>query len=229
MANKQPPRMFTGANRPPAGTRAPKKTVEAPKNALEQAKVSPDTPLFHGTTHFFKDGEMLVPKDTVNARLRNQPLRSLYGVNVPPSVRTTDYVYTSSDVNTAKKYALQAAQGDKHMYAPVYQVQPTGDIYNLNKLLRNQDPKAQPYPQELLKTHENSYISDKPMVPQGIATWVENPDGGTVPKEFDALVSAVSAMAGGPKPTYVSRAQRARNLSEQFANINLPVINIMRQ
>lgn len=213
--------MFTGANRPPAGSRTPKKEVEPPKDLLETSKASPDTPLYHGTTHFFKEGEVLKPVDSVNARFRNAPLRSLYGANVPSKVRTTDYVYSTSNLNTAKAFALQAAKSRGHMFAPVYEVQPTGDVHSMHKLLSAQDPKGQRFPEELLQTHKDSYISDKEMIPNKISTWVENSEGTRVPKEFDAMVRAVSAMAGGPEPTFKTKAQR---ISEQFANVKLPII-----
>lgn len=222
MARIQPPRTFTGANRPSGPIRAPKPPAEPPKDLLEISKASPDTPLYHGTTHFFKEGEVLKPVDEVNARFKNAPLRRLYGANVPPKVRTTDYVYSTSNLEIAKDYARQAAQSKDHMFAPVYEVAPTGDTHSLHKLLSNQDPKGQRFPTELLQTHKDSYISDKEMVPNKIATWVENSDGTKVPREFEAMVTAISAMAGGPKPTFKTTARR---ISEQFADVQLPIIH----
>lgn len=223
MARKPPPpRMFNAANRPPNASRAPKKEVEPPKTVLEQSKVSDlDTPLYHGTTHFFRSGEVLEPQHSVNARFKNPPLKSLVGVNIPSTVRNTDYVYSTSDLNTAKLYATQAAEGRNHRFAPVYEVEPTGDVYSLHKLLSNQDPKAPGYPQELLQTHTNSYISDKEMVPKTIKTWVETPTGSKIPREFDALVRASSSILGAPAPTYETKIER---FSKQFANIDIPVL-----
>ena len=197
MANKQPPRMFFGGNRPSSASRTPKKEAVPVKNALEEAKVeSTDTPLYHGTAHVFKQGEMLEPRDSVNARFRKSPLRSLYGATVPSSVRTTDYTYSTSNLDTARGYALQAAEEKGQKFAPVYQVEPTGDTYSLRKLLGSRDPKGPKYTEELLKTHENSIISDKPMVPQSIVSWVENPAGTRMSPQFDAIVKAHSAMLG---------------------------------
>jgi hypothetical protein len=214
--------MFNAANRPPNASRAPKKEVEPPKNVLEQSKVSDlDTPLYHGTTHFFRSGEVLEPRHSVMSRFKNPPLKSLVGANVPSAVRNTDYVYSTSNLRTAKNYALQAAEGRDHRYAPVYEVEPTGDLYSLHKLLSNQDPKAPKYPQALLQTHTNSYISDKEMVPKTIKTWVENPAGSKIPKEFDAMVRAASAMLGAPAPTYETKAER---FSKQFANVVIPTV-----
>ena len=216
MTKIQPPRMVS---RP--SSRAPKQE-EPKKDLLETSKVSPmDKPLYHGTTHIFGEGEVLRPKDAINARFKKAPLRSLYGADVPPRVRTTDYVYSTSDLGIAKNYAMQAAQSRGMKYAPVYEVAPTGDVHSLHKLLRSQDPKGPRFPEELLKTHENSYISDKEMVPRNVVTWVENPEGKNVPKEFDAMVRAVSAMAGGPTPDYKTKSQR---ISEQFANVSIPTV-----
>lgn len=222
MAKVPPPRMFTAANRPARAPQAPKQEVEPPKDLLESSRIDPSgTPLYHGTTHFFGRDEVLKPKDTVNARTRRVPLRDLYGVNVPSKVRTTDYVYSTSDLETAKKYATQAAEGRNQRFAPVYEVEPTGDVFGLRKILGAQDPKGPKFSQELLNSHVNSYISDKEMVPKNIATWVENPSGKIISKEFDALTRAVSAMTGAPAPTYVSKAQ---HISNQFANVDIPVV-----
>jgi hypothetical protein len=213
--------MFNAANRPAGPARAPKAPVEPPKDLLETSKVSPDTPLYHGTTHFFKDGEVVRPTDAVNARFKNAPLRSLYGANVPPKVRTTDYVYSTSDLGIAKNYARDAARAKNHRFAPVYELEPQGDVHSLHKLLSAQDPKGRRYPEELLKFHKDSYISEKAMIPKTISTWVENREGTKIPKEFDALTRAYSAMTGAPEPTYKSKAD---HISEQFANIELPII-----
>lgn len=120
--------------------------------------------LFHGTAHYFAEGEKVEPStkesNYLSAMLRMEP----------------NHVYVSSDLEESIGYASKAAQDEGMLFAPVYEVEGE-DIHHVPQLINEFEHKqGRSYGSGWKEIYKNTYTSQKPMTPKKIVGWGINPD-----------------------------------------------------
>ena len=82
-------------------------------------------PLFHGTGHILKVGDLVEPRSArqVRARLGDITLH-----------KTINYAYATPDIEEAKKYAKKGSADQGTLFSPVYEVEPLKEDKTINHM-----------------------------------------------------------------------------------------------
>ena len=112
--------------------------------------------LFHGTAHFFKEGEL------VNTGTQN--LHTLMGMTEPRA-------YASADIRRAEEWAGMKAEDEGMLFGPVYEVEVDNPVHIPPELLNSNIADKEAY----AGLHRHTYSSTSPMRPKGIVGWGVNP------------------------------------------------------
>lgn len=110
--------------------------------------------LFHGTGHFFGEGETIDPQPN--------PLHGHSAGRVLDDASPA--VYLTPSKSEATLYAEKAAKHKMQLFGPVYSVEPSSDITSLNDSLEKSGKQSQ-------SLANGIYISHKPVKPKEIVGW----------------------------------------------------------
>jgi hypothetical protein len=113
--------------------------------------------LFHGTGHFFGEGEMIQP--------------TWRGFNPSKLDDRTPLVFMSSSRIVAEGFAAAGAQQNEQLFGPIYSVEPSKYTKNVAKdRVKNDYPYAESPDTYALET----YTSSTPVKPKEIVGWGVN-------------------------------------------------------
>lgn len=118
--------------------------------------------LFHGTGHYFREGEVLEPSE-----------KNFFSENLNiPGARS----FATSRLMDAKEYAGRKAAKMGMLFAPVYEVEAENPVSMTKEI--DEQPIPEHMKMMLGSEHAGSYSSTKPMVPKNIVAWGINTDFG---------------------------------------------------
>lgn len=120
--------------------------------------------LFHGTSHFFQEGETL---NTSQEHFISNEL----GIPGPRA-------FATNDIDEARYYAGEKAAEKGMLFGPVYEVhsQDAVPMTDFIKESSKTNPRAKKNEQSWSKAYRDVYTSTQPMKPGRIVSWGRNPE-----------------------------------------------------
>jgi hypothetical protein len=124
--------------------------------------------LFHGTGHFFGEGETINPPEAPASGKLYYSRAAEYTNDFSP------VVYMTSNKHIAENYATKKAYESGMLFAPIYSVEHSPDIINLAE----EAERRHPTPPGKYEPHDTfsreTYVSKKPVKPKEIVGWGTN-------------------------------------------------------